>query len=274
MNNLPISAIIPAKNMEKTIENCLDSVQKNNPAEIIVVDGNSSDRTVEIARGYTEKIYSDEGKGTSYAHQLGAEQASQEYIAYVDADIVMPDGTLSTLLTELKASGYANIHAKLTPGNRYTYWERAHEQLFQILKTKGVEGQGGLDCAVLRRDTVLNIKFDPSVKYFGNDLAFCSKLEKEGYKLGNSSAIFYHYHPTGLKVFVKYMFSTGRCDVHLAGKYKPWYAGLNPTLSIFYWTAFCLINGKPKLIPYVVLSGIMRAAGMVKGFYELLLRRG
>ena len=62
MGVLPISVIVPAKNAESTIEECLISVQRNNPAEIIVVDGNSSDRTVEIARRYTEEIYSDEGR--------------------------------------------------------------------------------------------------------------------------------------------------------------------------------------------------------------------
>ena len=46
---MPISVIIAAKNAESTIEECLDSVRRNNPAEIIVVDGNSSDKTVKIA---------------------------------------------------------------------------------------------------------------------------------------------------------------------------------------------------------------------------------
>ena len=87
MENLPISVIIIAKNAERTIEECLSAVKKSNPAEIIVVDGNSTDRTVEIARRYTEHIYPDEGKGIGYARQLGAEMASQEYIAYVDSDV-------------------------------------------------------------------------------------------------------------------------------------------------------------------------------------------
>jgi len=47
---LPISVIIVAKNAESTIEECLDSVRRNNPAEIIVVDGLSTDKTVSLSR--------------------------------------------------------------------------------------------------------------------------------------------------------------------------------------------------------------------------------
>jgi len=43
MEKLPISVIVITKNVEMIIDDCLDSVKKNNPAEIVIVDGNSSD---------------------------------------------------------------------------------------------------------------------------------------------------------------------------------------------------------------------------------------
>jgi glycosyltransferase involved in cell wall biosynthesis len=233
-----------------------------------VVDGNSSDRTVEIARRYTEKIYSDEGKGTSYAHQLGAEQATQEYIAYVDADIVLPEGTLSTMLAELKASGYGNIQAKVLAVSRSTYWERAQAQIAQILQSRK---RGGLSAGLLRTETVLNVKFDPSIKHYGDDYAFLSRLKKERYKLGNSSAFVYHHHRANLKNLVKTMFyGSGRGSAHLAREYGPWHAGLWPPLVMLYWLAICLIKGKPQLIPYLVVVGAVQTGGMVKGFFELI----
>ena len=89
MEKLPISVIIVAKNAEATIAECMSAVQKNKPFEIIVIDGNSTDRTIEISRRYTERIYSDEDKGLGYARQLGAEMANQEYIAYVDSYVIL-----------------------------------------------------------------------------------------------------------------------------------------------------------------------------------------
>lgn len=50
-----ISVVIITKNEERNIRRCLESVKWAD--EIIVVDSYSDDRTVEIAKGYTDKVY-------------------------------------------------------------------------------------------------------------------------------------------------------------------------------------------------------------------------
>lgn len=52
MRDITISVVIPTYNEEKCIENCLSSVMNGSviPLEIIVADGGSSDKTVEIAK--------------------------------------------------------------------------------------------------------------------------------------------------------------------------------------------------------------------------------
>lgn len=69
LENLPISVVIAAKNAERTIKECLDSVQRNNPAEIIIVYGVSTDRTVEIAQRYTNRIYFDKWGDRIYGNE-------------------------------------------------------------------------------------------------------------------------------------------------------------------------------------------------------------
>ena len=56
MKNMHISAIILTYNEEQNIENCLKSI-KGFTEEVFIVDSYSSDRTLEIARKYTDKIY-------------------------------------------------------------------------------------------------------------------------------------------------------------------------------------------------------------------------
>ncbi|MBT9147626.1 MAG: hypothetical protein DDT32_01388 [Syntrophomonadaceae bacterium] len=51
-----VSAVICVKNGVATIEDCLRSLEQNQLLEIIVVDGNSIDRTVEIVSRYTDKV--------------------------------------------------------------------------------------------------------------------------------------------------------------------------------------------------------------------------
>jgi len=267
MDSLPISVIIPVKNMESTIEKCLNSVQKNNPAEIIVVDGNSVDRTVGIARRYTDKIYSDGGRGFNHAQQLGAERASQEYIAFVDADIVLPARTLATLLAELRESGRVSMQAKLLATNLTSYWERATDWHWRSSEERARGGR--LSAAVLRRDTVLKYNLDSSVGV-GSDSALRLMVKRDGYKLGTSSSAFaYHHHSVDLKGVVKREFRIGQEASLFIRGYGPWHVGFWSPLVALYWIMFSLIKGKLNFIPYFVVIGIVETAGMVKGFFGL-----
>jgi len=79
-----LSAVVITKNEEKRIGECLESVKWAD--EIIVVDDGSTDRTVEIAGKYTDKIFqhgmSNEGAHRNYAYSL----ASNEWVLSIDAD--------------------------------------------------------------------------------------------------------------------------------------------------------------------------------------------
>ena len=57
MSKVPISVCIIAKNEEKHIDECLRRLSPYG-FEIVVTDTGSTDRTVEIARKYTDKVYS------------------------------------------------------------------------------------------------------------------------------------------------------------------------------------------------------------------------
>jgi glycosyltransferase involved in cell wall biosynthesis len=274
MEKPPISVIIVAKNAESTIEECLDSVRRNNPAEIIVVDGNSSDKTVEIARKYTDRIYSDEGKGLSYARQLGAEQATLEYIAYVDSDVVLTEGALATMFAEVQGSECVSVRAREgTDGKFASYWELAQYQHNQL---RNVENRLGTLASLFRKEIILKYGFDLSERPL-DDVDLEIRLARDGYKFGTSSALYYNRYRADLKSLVKYRFFLGGVAVRYIRKYGPWHAGFWPPVATLYWLAICLIKGKPKLIPYFVVDGFAKTGGMVKGFFELIgetLRRG
>ncbi|MGC9103419.1 MAG: glycosyltransferase [Candidatus Methanodesulfokora sp.] len=89
-----ISVIIPTKNEERYIKKCLVSLGKQRKyiKEIIVVDGGSTDRTVEIARKYADIVLVDPkldspGKGRN----AGAKIAKGSILAFVDADTLVCD---------------------------------------------------------------------------------------------------------------------------------------------------------------------------------------
>ena len=80
----PVSVIVITRNEERMIYDCLESVQW--AEDIIVVDANSNDRTVEISKEFTSRIFQKEWTGYVSAKQFGLEQAKHEWILWLDAD--------------------------------------------------------------------------------------------------------------------------------------------------------------------------------------------
>ena len=82
-----VTAIIPARNEERCIG---EIIERTRPFcdEIVVVDGHSTDRTAEIARGFGDgvRVVTDNGKGKGDAVRVGAFAARYETVVYLDAD--------------------------------------------------------------------------------------------------------------------------------------------------------------------------------------------
>lgn len=96
MKNPLFSVIIPALNEEKFLPKLLESLarQSEKNFEVIVVDGKSVDRTVDLARSYIKRvpnlsILQAEKPGVSYQKNLGAKRARGEWLLFVDADVIV-----------------------------------------------------------------------------------------------------------------------------------------------------------------------------------------
>ena len=80
-----ISACIISFNEEKKIEDCLKSLE-NIADEIIVIDSNSTDNTLEIAKRYTNKIFQNNFEGYGKQKNLATDKASYDWIISLDCD--------------------------------------------------------------------------------------------------------------------------------------------------------------------------------------------
>lgn len=87
-----ISVVIPTYNEEKNIERCLEALNEQTiPREdfkVIVVDGQSTDRTVEIAQRYADKVIQQVSKGVGGARNDSAMMARGDIIVTTDADCI------------------------------------------------------------------------------------------------------------------------------------------------------------------------------------------
>ncbi|MDP8262304.1 MAG: glycosyltransferase [Candidatus Ancaeobacter aquaticus] len=81
---LNVSVCVITFNEEKNIRECLESVKWF--GQIIVLDSQSTDKTVEIAREYTDKVYQVPWEGFSKNKNMCIEKATKEWVFVIDAD--------------------------------------------------------------------------------------------------------------------------------------------------------------------------------------------
>jgi rSAM/selenodomain-associated transferase 2 len=98
---MKFSIIIPTFNESDTIQSCLLALQSlRDHAEIIVVDGDSDDNTIELATAYADKILSSE-RGRAKQMNHGAAQATGDILLFLHADTELPEHALSLLAQQL-----------------------------------------------------------------------------------------------------------------------------------------------------------------------------
>src|SRR6266404_4658729 len=93
MKSLTLTIVIPVFNEQEHIAACLSAIaaQTVRPDEVIVVDNNSTDKTVNIVRQYSfAKLIRERKQGVLYAKNKGFKSAKSDIIGRIDADSILP----------------------------------------------------------------------------------------------------------------------------------------------------------------------------------------
>lgn len=114
-----ISVVIPTYNEERYIVRCLKSLVNQtlhrDEFEIVVVDGGSADRTVELAEEYADLVIQQKSKGVGGARNDGVEVSSGEIIATTDADIILPEDWLARICADFKSKRVVAVYGPIIP---------------------------------------------------------------------------------------------------------------------------------------------------------------
>ena len=102
-----ISICIIAGNEEKNIRRCIESATWAN--EIIVVDSFSTDRTVEICREYTDKVYQHKWLGYIGQKNLIKDMAEGPWILFLDADEEISAKLREEIIKEFSGNGIDGV---------------------------------------------------------------------------------------------------------------------------------------------------------------------
>lgn len=101
-----VSVIVPVYNGEQTIKKCVDSIlaQTLKEIEVIVVNDNSTDSTLEILKSYKKKIVlinNEENMGPAGSRNKGLAKAKGKFIGFVDADDYVAENMYQTMLDNM-----------------------------------------------------------------------------------------------------------------------------------------------------------------------------
>jgi len=127
---LPVSVQVCTLNEETNIGPCLETIRASHPQEIVVIDGGSSDRTVDISIAAGARVLTPGRLGLGPSRQQGWRTTELPYVAFVDADDRLPPTWLKDMLEELQIGGYAALQSRLGVFEPKTWWARAWDRYF------------------------------------------------------------------------------------------------------------------------------------------------
>lgn len=272
---LDLSVVVPVRNAEDVVEDCLASLVGAEPREIIVVDGMSTDRTVEIARRFPVQILSDEGGGLPAARAIGADAATSRLVALVDADVVFPPGALEGLVAEFEAEGYAALQAgqhsvAAEPG----YWGEA---LAHHHRTGRSKDWFGVVATVFQRDVLLEHGFDHAF-LSGEDIELRWRLQRAGAKIGVSKRNIVQHRFGSTFAFAKGQWlADGHGLARMIAKHRTRAALLValPLAAAARGIVLSLVKMQPRWVPYYVCFAVFNYIAMFRELLtQLTTRRG
>jgi glycosyltransferase involved in cell wall biosynthesis len=137
MNTLKISIVIPIYNMQNFLKRCLDSVLQNeyNNLEIILINDGSTDDSEAICFSYKDKdprfVYiKKENGGLSFARNVGLDNATGDFIVFLDSDDWLAPNALDVLIKTAQETNAKIIEyrAKITNNTQEETQTKKHHK--------------------------------------------------------------------------------------------------------------------------------------------------
>jgi len=105
-DNHKVSVIILTKNSVSTVQKSIESIfrQTRKPDEVVVVDGNSSDGTLDFVKKYAIKLIAEPGLGFGHARNLGVKNASGDIVFFLDSDCYAEPNWIENALLSFRSN--------------------------------------------------------------------------------------------------------------------------------------------------------------------------
>ena len=233
-----ISVIIPVRNEEQSIGQLLDSLtnQSLRPAEIVITDGGSSDRTAAIIAAYDQtrvpvRLIRESAALPGRGRNLAAAQAVNDWIAFIDAGISPEPNWLELLAKRAQLPSDEDVDVV------YGSYEPVTDTLFKrccvmayVPPPTRIEGRlvrsRSVVSLLMKRSVWQTVGGFPEDLRSAEDLLFMNKIEQANFRIANEPEALVHWQVQAtpwltFKRFVTYARSNMR-----AGLWRQWQAAI------------------------------------------------
>lgn len=220
MNGELISVVVGARNAEKTIKECIESIlrQSHSKFELIVINDNSTDSAKKILKGYEKNkkvkiIHLRENHGISKVRNIGIKESRGEFIAFTDSDCRTERNWLKELRQgfyseEIAGVGGANLTPEEDPPKAKCVSEvlsfyslAGSHYVFNSKEIKEVKHNPSSN-SMYRKKVLLELNGFNERLSSNEDPELDYRIKKNGYKLlFNPKAVVYHHRRDSFKKF-------------------------------------------------------------------------
>lgn len=201
-----VSVIIPVYNAEKYIKTCIESVLKQSYKnyQLIIVDDGSYDKSSNICDEYAAiedrvRVIHQKNQGVSCARNKGIEEASGQFVTFIDADDRINDEYIETLVDRQSHNDADLVVCAHVWEKRFhrTTVQRYVDKVYEETEIPSVIDKIDMGpWSKLYRKCIIKdrkIRFDSSVK-FGEDRLFLLEYMKYCRKIAVCSKVIYYYN--------------------------------------------------------------------------------
>ena len=234
-----ISIVIPARNAQRTLKDCLDSLRNLNypkeRMEILLVDGFSTDGTREIAASYDLTIVENSQRSHRTGVNRGFECAKGELVAYADADCIVDENWLQNCVKYFEANPQvAGLTGPIHLPPQQSAFAKAVAFLFSLAVTLGKsshkETQQTVEvvkdfptCNAIYRKAALNAVMPLAEHLLGGaDVELNYLLRGRGFSLLSTPDVkVWHYKRDTPRGFFRQMYRYAIMRLQLGKKWRP-----------------------------------------------------
>ena len=223
---LSVTIVVPVRNGEQTIQQLLESLQKldydRNKVEVIVVDGNSTDKTREIVKNYPVKLVVEKRKGLNLARNTGIKCAKGEIVAFTDSDCIVPPNWITKIVENFKDPKVSCVGGSAKALDCDFISQYADNSVVRLMPffTKREELEkvkpffrhpAGCNMAFRRKVAEEVGYFDENIQYGFDEVEFADRICRAGYKMIlDPDVLVWHKHRSTFREFLKQNFQYGK----------------------------------------------------------------